>query len=172
MMRADRPAAQSRTSSPAHVFLAATALSLSACPRPPTPPHERSILGSREDLKTSAGTHEGFTFETDCRERDCFGIAGMGTNRVYPSSESMDDAALLAATKRAQARVLAAVQGVRSIDLTADGTGCHRQGIIVWLHDWRDADEVIARVGRTLSSDRSADEVTLCVAPPLMLQTK
>lgn len=116
-------------------------------------------------MMTRAGAQVGYSLETVCREPDCFGVDGIGSQNAYPGANVSDEPSRVAAIKRWQAKVLTALEGVHSIDLSADGQGCKRAGIEIWMHSWLEVDDAIAKVGRLIVSEQSSDEITICVRP-------
>ena len=152
-------------------LLVAAAVAPACANRPPQSQKSQALLGTRADLRTSPGPHDGFAFEIDCREPDCVGVEGRGSRALYPGADVADEAARMSALREAQADLERTVRGLRSVDMTADGQGCRRSGLILWLHDWREADVAVARIGGWLKRDDLADEVTVCIWPGPMENT-
>ena len=137
-------------------------------------PHEpRDVVGARADLKTTSGQYDGYRVETACREVACVGVIGTGT-RWFDGMERppIDDKTYRAGYERLRQEVSAELRG---LDLQSYSIGFSCQladsGIDVWLRNWRQLDEAIARVGAKLKRESLKEPITLCIGGDMTAYT-
>jgi hypothetical protein len=148
-----------------------------SCPVAPwqynDPRHPREPAhGTRADIKTAFGDYEGYRVEPcDPQKTDgMFFVTGTGTERAPDNADRKHDDDFNRWFERAQRRMTQAIAPM--MGGAGFGAGCRksaRAGIIVYVSDWRQADEVLRRVARVLSDDDLGISVSIEMMPTITL---
>lgn len=105
--------------------------------------HRGEIAGTPSDVKTAAGSYDGFSVTRPCSESAVadVGVRGLGRTTVTDRAEMY---ALAGELERS-------MPDVTSIYLSSTGLQCDGDyGASISLTDWREVDEVIRRTGAFL----------------------
>ena len=120
------------------------------------------VLGTPSDARIVTGTHPGFEIRSDCPPRGTIAVIGTG-NRWFDGAEPGSEARR-PAMQAFQARVGAALAGIRSIHTWGLLVVCEREGAGAMLYDWREVDAALAIIERLLVGDDLREQVALIVA--------
>ena len=124
----------------------------------------RAVLGSRADVHTRAGDYAGYRVITGCERSSCLSVQGLGTQdypgmEVKPGQTMEDSHQALARFKSELVKQL----GDIPVHGSSFGGVCGAWETILEIHDWRQVDAAVARIGGFLANDlRQA--VAICVS--------
>jgi hypothetical protein len=127
------------------------------------------IEGSRDDVKTRSGEYDGYAVTFDCRYNYMLlSVIGRGKrwfNDAEPGSPGRD-----AAVVRFKDHILPpAVDDLHSVEGYGCGLGCRGINATLYMHDWREVDAVVQRVGALLKSLDLREEVSVGIMGPLVV---
>ena len=135
---------------------------LSACaPRRYVP----KVVGTRQDMRTTAGSYDGYSVVTHCRFAT-IGIVGHG--KQWLENADPDDLRRGDAMGRFAEQVLPAMMaGMPSVHgFGGGGLACSGRGVSVHLSDWREVDAVIRALGALLRAGNLREEIGVYIAAP------
>ncbi len=129
---------------------------------PPPATTAPPVLGTRADVRTHAGAFAGYTVDDRCRDADCFGVHGTGS-QFFPGLRPWDRPLSSENADRWRNHVMAELRGLSSIHTTGYARACDQPGLVLWINDWREVDAALARIGAMLTRDDLQETVGVCI---------